>query len=69
MGESPLYIHNVYVLTDPSAKKRFFEELPSDFESDVEHVVCGDFNTAIDLNLSSYKFTSAVGVARNAWCE
>lgn len=49
----PLYIHNVYAPNDPSEKKRFFERLPTDFEPSAEHIVCGDFNTALDLDLDS----------------
>ena len=48
-----LYIHNVYAPVVPSEKKAFFESLPTDFEPDVQHIVCGDFNTAIDIELDS----------------
>ena len=52
-GGVPLYIHNVYAPNDPSEKKTFFQALSTQFEADAQHIVCGDFNTAIDIDLDS----------------
>ena len=50
---APMYIHNVYAPTDTTEKKRFFESLPTDFEPNADHIVCGDFNTAIEMEVDS----------------
>lgn len=47
------YIHNVYAPNMPNEKKAFFESLPTDSEPDAHHTVCGDFNTAIGIDVDS----------------
>lgn len=52
-GETAVYIHNVYAPVDPHARAQFFDSLPRSFASDDIHVICGDLNTPITLDLDA----------------
>ncbi|GMF34733.1 unnamed protein product [Phytophthora lilii] len=47
-GERTCYIHNIYAPNDAAARMSLFQRLPVDFENDAIHIVCGDFNLALD---------------------
>ncbi|KAF1333810.1 Rna-directed dna polymerase, partial [Globisporangium splendens] len=48
MEQREVYIHNVYAPNEVSERAKFFASLPREFESQSLHIVCGDFNVAID---------------------
>ncbi|KAJ8515010.1 hypothetical protein ON010_g18611 [Phytophthora cinnamomi] len=54
-GDQTFYIHNIYAPNDATSRKTLFEHLPVNFEESDEaiHVVCGDFNLAIDPELDA----------------
>lgn len=63
-GPSVCYIHNIYAPNDAAARKLFFQKLPVSFEANAVHIICGDFNMAVDPAIDAILSTPRLDSSR-----
>lgn len=65
VNDAPVFVHNVYAPVDCGEKTDFFAGLPTGtFPPDSTHVVCGDLNTPLDLQLDASRRDSTADTGR-----
>ncbi|GMF37190.1 unnamed protein product [Phytophthora lilii] len=52
-GNQICYVHNIYAANTAAERRALFEKLPRSFEDSAVHIVCGDFNLALDPDLDA----------------
>ncbi|RHY20671.1 hypothetical protein DYB32_009984, partial [Aphanomyces invadans] len=58
MGDSVVFLHNIYAPTNPRRRLEFFQALPRDFPESALHIIGGDFNCILSPGLDSNRPTT-----------